>query len=114
MSTRRPALLQLTQRAVAHVKVLLSSRDKPALGVRVSLKTKGCSGLAYKLEYVDVERAGDEMVEDQGIKLFIDPKAILFLVGTTMDYVDDPIAPGFQFKNPNEKGRCGCGESFHV
>ena len=110
----RPPLIQLTPGAVDHVKALLAAREKPSLGVRVSLKTKGCSGLAYTLEYVDAPQAGDEKVEADGVVLFVDPKAILFLVGTVMDYVEDPFAPGFQFKNPNEKGRCGCGESFHV
>jgi iron-sulfur cluster assembly protein len=114
MSRPRPPLLTLTENAAAQVKSLLSQREKPALGVRVSLKTKGCSGLAYGMEYVDTARPEDESVSCFDVVVFIDPQATLFLVGTTMDYVDDPLAPGFQFINPNEKGRCGCGESFHV
>ena len=114
MTKPRPPFLTLTPRAAQQVKVLMTQRDKPALGVRISLKTKGCSGLAYAMEYVDTPRPEDEKIDTLDVTLFIDPKATLFLLGTTMDYVDDPLSPGFQFVNPNEKGRCGCGESFHV
>ena len=93
---------------------LLASRDKPAAGVRVGIRTKGCSGLSYTLEYADEKGAHDEVVEEKGVTVFIDPKATLFIIGTQMDYVADKLQSGFVFTNPNEKGRCGCGESFHV
>lgn len=114
MPTSPPPIVTLTSAAALHIKDLLAQREKPALGVRVTLKTKGCSGLAYALEYVDQVNPADERIESQGVVLFVDAKAILFLVGTTMDYRDDPLSPGFDFINPNEKGRCGCGESFHA
>ena len=110
----KPAILTLTPKAAVHIKRLLKERHKPSLGVRVSLKTKGCSGMAYHLEYVDAVKPGDEFVKDQDVTLFIDPAAVLFLIGTHMDFDDDPLAPGFKFINPNEKGQCGCGQSFHV
>lgn len=78
------------------------------------MKTRGCSGLQYTLEYVDEINEHDERVDDQDITVLIDPKAVLFVVGTIMDYVGDEVQSGFIFKNPNEKGKCGCGESFHV
>ena len=108
------ALMTLTEEAVIRVQALMDARATHAAGVRISLKTKGCSGLAYSLEYVDTPRPEDEMVEVQGIHIYIDPKAVMFLIGTEMDYQDDLVKSGFLFRNPNEKGRCGCGESFHV
>jgi iron-sulfur cluster assembly protein len=99
---------------VSQIGVLLGQRAKPALGVRLSLRTKGCSGMAYALTYVDEVPPKDEVIEQGGVRLYVDPAAVLFVIGTEMDYNDDPIAPGFVFKNPNEKARCGCGQSFHV
>ena len=110
----KPAVLTITDAAAAHISHLLQERDKPAKGVRISLKTKGCSGMAYALEYVDTITAGDEHVHDKGVDVYIDPQAVLFLIGTHMDFENDPLQPGFKFINPNEKGRCGCGQSFHV
>lgn len=108
------AVLTLTEKAALRVKALLDKRGKPAAGVRIGLKTKGCSGMAYALNYVDTPVAGDECLSAHGVTVFIDPAAVLFLIGSEMDYNDDPITPGFVFNNPNEKGRCGCGQSFHV
>lgn len=96
------------------MKELMHERGKPSLGVRVSLKTKGCSGMAYALAYVDEPTPGDEKIVEDGVTVYVDPAAVLFLIGSQMDYNDDPITPGFVFTNPNEKGRCGCGQSFHV
>jgi len=106
--------MTLTPAAAERVKELMTARGKPAVGVRISLKTKGCSGLSYALAYVDVPYDADEKIEDQEVCVYIDPKAVMFLLGTQMDYMDDGVKSGFLFRNPNEKGRCGCGESFHV
>jgi len=110
----RPPLFKLTEAAAVQVGKLLLAREKPAAGVRIGLRTKGCSGLSYTLEYVDVMNPLDETVSDHGVTIYIDPKAVMFLIGTTMDFVEDELQSGFVFENPNEKGRCGCGESFHV
>ncbi|MBN9412677.1 MAG: iron-sulfur cluster assembly accessory protein [Candidatus Paracaedimonas acanthamoebae] len=110
----KPPVLQVTDAAVERVKTLLSARGKPSLGIRIGIRTKGCNGLSYTLEYADEKNSLDEIVEAKGIKVLIDPKALLFLLGTEMDFVQDQVQSGFIFKNPNEKGRCGCGDSFHV
>ncbi len=107
-------MITLTSEAVSQVKALLESRDKPSEGIRIGVKTKGCSGLSYTLEFVDEIQIADEKVKVEDLNIFIDPKATLFLIGTKMDYIEDDLQSGFQFTNPNEKGRCGCGESFHV
>ncbi len=110
----RPAAIKLTEAAAAQIKALLAQRGKESLGVRVGVRNAGCSGLAYTLEYVDEADPFDELVEEKGVTVLIDPKAIMFLLGTEMDYVEEKLKSGFTFTNPNEKGRCGCGESFHV
>jgi iron-sulfur cluster assembly protein len=110
----RPAAINLTPAAVERVKSLLEKRGKPAAGIRIGVKTKGCSGLSYTLEFADEKGAMDEVVQQDGVTVLIDPKATLFVLGTEMDYVEEKLQSGFVFKNPNEKGRCGCGESFHV
>ncbi len=110
----RPQLMTVTDAALSRVKELLEQRGKPTAGVRIGVRTKGCSGLSYTLEYADEKGPKDEVVEMQGVTLLVDPKATLFLIGTEMDYVEEKMKAGFVFKNPNEKGRCGCGESFHV
>jgi iron-sulfur cluster assembly protein len=110
----RPPAITVTQAAIARVRELLAKRGKPSLGVRVGVRTRGCSGLSYTLEYVDQANPGDEGVQAEDVKTFIDPKASMFLFGTEMDFVEEKLQSGFVFRNPNEKGRCGCGESFHV
>jgi iron-sulfur cluster assembly protein len=110
----RPPIVSISKAALERLKSLLSSRGKPSLGVRIGVKTKGCSGNAYTLEFSDVHQSTDEVIQEEGITIFIDPKAILYIIGTQMDYVEEKLQSGFVFKNPNEKGRCGCGESFHV
>lgn len=110
----RPSAIKLTAPAVERVKSLLASRGKPSAGIRIGVKTKGCSGLSYTLEFADAKGAMDEVVEQDGVTILIDPKATLFVLGTEMDYVEEKLQSGFVFRNPNEKGRCGCGESFHV
>ena len=109
-----PAMISLTDNAVDRINALMTKRDEPAAGLRISVRTAGCSGLSYTLEYADEKQPHDEVVELEGVTLFIDPKATMFVIGTEMDYVEDDLQSGFVFTNPNEKGRCGCGESFHV
>lgn len=110
----RPTPLHITAAAHQRLEMLLKQRGKPSAGIRIGVRTKGCSGLSYTLEYADEKGAFDEVVEVEGITVLIDPKAILFILGTEMDYVEEQMQSGFVFKNPNEKGRCGCGKSFHV
>jgi len=108
------ATLSVTEAAAEQVRRLLDKRANPALGVRVGVRTAGCSGLSYTLEYAEERSEFDEVVEDQGVTIFIDPKAVMFLIGSEMDFVENNLSSGFVFSNPNEKGKCGCGESFHV
>ena len=107
-------VVQLTDAAAERVKALLAKRGKPSVGVRVGIRTKGCSGLSYTIEYADEKGKFDEVVNDKGVTVLIDPKAVMFLIGTQMDYIEEKLKSGFTFVNPNEKARCGCGESFHV
>ncbi|MDP7539591.1 MAG: iron-sulfur cluster assembly accessory protein, partial [Alphaproteobacteria bacterium] len=89
-------------------------RGKESAGIRVGVRNAGCSGLAYTLEYADSIENFEEVVVDKGVTVIIDPKAVMFLIGSEMDYVEETLSSGFTFNNPNEKGKCGCGESFHV
>lgn len=107
-------LITLTDAAADRVKQLIAKSDEPVLGLRVGVSTKGCSGMSYVVEYAKEQRKLEDVVEDKGVKIFIDPTAVMFLLGSEMDYVEDKFQSGFVFSNPNEKGRCGCGESFHV
>ena len=106
--------MTLTEAAADRIRALLANRGKPAVGIRVGVRSRGCSGLTYTLEYADEKAKLDEVVQDKGVTVLIDPKASMFIIGTEMDYVEDKLQSGFTFRNPNEKGRCGCGESFHV
>jgi len=108
------AIMQITDAAAARVAELLAGRGKPSAGIRIGVRARGCSGMTYTLEFADAIQPTDEVVTDKGVTVLIDPKATLFLLGTVMDFVSDKLQSGFTFKNPNEKGRCGCGESFHV
>ncbi|OIQ94558.1 iron-binding protein IscA [mine drainage metagenome] len=114
MSQDRPAPITLTAAAARQITSLLERRGKPSAGIRIGVRSKGCSGLSYSLEYADDLSALDEVVRQHGVTVLIDPKAGMFIFGTEMDYVEDKLQGGFVFRNPNEKGRCGCGESFHV
>lgn len=108
------SILTLTDSAAQRVKALIAKSDKPVEGLRVGLRTRGCSGMSYFVEYAEAKKKFEEVVEDKGVKVFIDPAAVMFLVGSEMDYVEDKLQSGFVFTNPNEKSRCGCGESFSV
>ena len=113
MRARKQALA-VTDAAAQQIQVLLAKRGKPSAGIRVGVRARGCSGLSYTLEYADEKGKFDEVVEDKGVTILVDPKAVMFILGTEMDYVEETLHSGFTFRNPNEKGRCGCGESFHV
>jgi len=106
--------ITLTDAAAERVKAMLDKRGKPSVGVRIGVRTKGCSGMSYTLEFADEKSQFDEVVEQKGVTVLIDPKASMFVFGTEMDWVEEKMQSGFVFRNPNEKGRCGCGESFHV
>jgi iron-sulfur cluster assembly protein len=110
----RKQAMSVTEAAVERIHALLAARGKPAVGVRVGVRARGCSGLTYTIEYADEKGKFDEVVEANGVTILVDPKAVMFIIGTEMDYVEEKLQSGFVFRNPNEKGRCGCGESFHV
>jgi iron-sulfur cluster assembly protein len=103
----------LTEAAAQRVRKYLAKRGK-GVGVRLGVKTTGCSGLAYKLEYVDEIAPEDVVFEGRGVKVLVDPKSLSYLDGTELDYVREGLNEGFKFNNPNERDRCGCGESFRV
>ncbi|MDX1923633.1 MAG: iron-sulfur cluster assembly accessory protein [Rickettsiaceae bacterium] len=100
--------------ASKRIKQLLAQRGSKSFGIRVGVKSGGCSGLTYTIEYADESRPFEEIISQDDIKVLVDPKAIMYLIGTEMDFVEEKFKSGFIFKNPNEKGRCGCGESFSV
>ena len=107
-------IIKLSDNAANRIKEIMSSAEKDALGVRVSVKSGGCAGMSYVMEYSKEANPHDEVIEDKGVKVFIDPKAIIYLLGTEMDYKQEKFSSQFIFKNPNETERCGCGESFKV
>jgi iron-sulfur cluster assembly protein len=108
-----PPLMQLTAAAAERLSALYAGGEAGKL-LRIAVSTKGCSGMSYEMSWVDAATPQDEVVTDRGLTVLVDRKASLFLIGTTMDYKTDKLTAGFTFENPNEKGRCGCGESFHV
>jgi iron-sulfur cluster assembly protein len=105
--------ITLTERAATHVQNYLAKRGK-GLGVRFGVRTTGCSGMAYKLEFVDAANEEDQAFESNGVKVFVDPKSLVYIDGTELDFVREGLNEGFKFNNPNEKDKCGCGESFNV
>jgi len=108
-----PPLMQLSDSAVERLQKLYA-KGQAGKKLRIGVSTKGCSGMSYDLTWVDEAGPGDEVVTDKGVTVLVERKATLFLIGTTMDYQSTTLSSGFTFINPNEKGRCGCGESFHV
>jgi iron-sulfur cluster assembly protein len=110
----RPAALNLTPAAEARIAALMAKAPDGAIGVKLSTPRRGCSGLAYSVDYVSDAKPFDERIDTPGGTLFIDGGSILYLVGSKMDWVEDDFAAGFTFENPNAKGACGCGESFTV
>ena len=105
--------ITLTERAAKHVRGSLEKRGK-GIGIRLGVKTAGCSGLAYKLEFVDNPPESEHAYENHGVKVFVDAKSLVYLKGTTLDFVKEGLNEGFKFVNPNVTGECGCGESFQV
>ncbi len=114
MNVQPRQLITLTDAAAQRVKALVAGSAEPVLGLRVAISTKGCSGLSYVFEYAKEKRPLEEEIEVKGVRVFVDPMATMYLVGAEMDYVEDKLRSGFVFNNPNEKSRCGCGESFSV
>jgi iron-sulfur cluster assembly protein len=107
-------IMSLTDAAAARIQEIIEDSDKPVTGVRVGVKNAGCAGMAYTLTYVSEAVPGDDHVEEKGVHVFIEPKATLFLLGTVMDFEESMLASGFTFKNPNQTGECGCGESVQL
>lgn len=109
-----PKAITLTERAAARVKHIMAKSETPMLGVRLGVKNGGCAGMEYTMDYAEQQLPLDEMVEDKGVTIFIEAKAVLFLLGTEMDYEEGLLSSGFTFNNPNQTDACGCGESVTI
>ena len=107
-------IIKLTDNAALRIKEIILKDESKSLGVRVGVKSGGCAGMSYVMEYAKESKPNDELIEDKGVKVFVDPGAIMYLLGTEMDYKKEKFSSSFVFKNPNETERCGCGESFKV
>jgi iron-sulfur cluster assembly protein len=110
----RPQVMRLTEAAASRIKSVMAQAGQPVAGVRVGVKNGGCAGMEYTMEYADAVNPTDEVVEDKGVKILIDPKAVLFLLGTEMDYKTEKLSAQFVFNNPNQTSACGCGESVQL
>ena len=107
-------IISLSENAAKRIKEIISVAEKNSLGVRIGVKSGGCAGMSYVMEYTKETNPNDEVIEDKGVKVFIDSAAVMYLLGTEMDYKKDDFSSSFIFKNPNETERCGCGESFKI
>ena len=107
-------VIKLSDNAAIRIKEIMSKADNKTIGVRVGVKSGGCAGMSYAMEYAKEAKKNEEIIEEKGVKVFIDANAIMYLLGTEMDYKTDKFSSQFVFKNPNETERCGCGESFKV
>jgi iron-sulfur cluster assembly protein len=107
-------VLTLSDAAACRVQEIIDKAERPIAGVRVGVKNGGCAGMSYTMEYAEAQKPGEDVVEDKGVKVFVDPKAVLFLLGTEMDYQTTKLASQFVFKNPNQTSACGCGESVAI
>jgi iron-sulfur cluster assembly protein len=107
-------IMSLTDAAAERINEIIEDSDKPVIGVRVGVKNAGCAGMAYTLDYVAEPIKGDDHVSDKGVEVYIEPKATMFLLGTVMDFEQSKMSSGFTFKNPNQTGECGCGESVQL
>jgi iron-sulfur cluster assembly protein len=110
----RPQVIKLTDAAAERIKYVMANAAEPVVGVRVGVRNGGCAGMAYTMEYAKSVEKADEVVEDKGVRVLIDPKAVLFLIGTEMDYKSDKLSAQFVFNNPNQTSACGCGESVKL
>ena len=110
----RPQVMRLTEAAALRIKDAMARADKPIAGIRVGVKNGGCAGMEYTMEYAEAIGPHDEVVEDKGVKILIDPKAVLFLLGTEMDFKTEKLSAQFVFNNPNQTSACGCGESVQL
>jgi iron-sulfur cluster assembly protein len=110
----RPKLMRLSDAAAGRIRDIIAAAERPIAGIRVGVKNGGCAGMSYTMEYAEAPDPRDEVVEDKGVRLLIDPKAVLFLIGTEMDYRIDKLSAGFVFNNPNQTSACGCGESVAI
>ena len=110
----RPQIMKLTDAAAARVKEIMSNADKPVVGLRIGVKNGGCAGMEYTMEWAEDQKPFDEVVEDKGVKVLIDAKAMMFLLGTEMDFQQSVLKSGFVFNNPNQVSACGCGESVQL
>ena len=113
-SKSRFKVMTLTDAAAARVNEIIAGSDKPIAGLRVGVRNGGCAGMSYTMEFAESANPLDEVIEDKGVKVLIDPKAVLFLLGARMDYRTDKLSSGFVFENPNETSACGCGESVAI
>ena len=107
-------VLKLSTNAAERIKEIMSKSEDKAIGVRVGVKSGGCAGMSYVMEYAKELNPNDEVIEDKGVKVFVDPAAVMYLLGTEMDYKHEELTSSFVFNNPNETERCGCGESFKI
>ena len=107
-------IIKLSDNAATRIKEIMSNAKENSIGVRVGVKSGGCAGMSYIMEYTNKVNPNDEVIEDKGVKVFIDPTAVMYLLGTEIDYKKEEFASTFVVKNPNETERCGCGESFKV
>ena len=110
----RPQVMRLTDAAADRIKAVMAKAERPIAAVRVGVKNGGCAGMSYTMEYAEKVNPLDEVVEDKGVRILIDPKAVLFLLGTEMDFKVDRLSSGFVFNNPNQTSACGCGESVAI
>lgn len=107
-------VMSLTDAAAERIKGIMADAERPIAGLRVGVKNGGCAGMSYTMEYAEERKAGEDMIEDKGVRVFIDPKAVLFLLGTQMDFQTTKLSSQFVFNNPNQTSACGCGESVAI
>ena len=110
----RPQVMHLTEAAATRIRDIMAKAEKPIVGVRVGVRNGGCAGMAYTMDFAEAQAPFDEVIEDKGVRILVDPKAVMFLLGTEMDYKTEKLASQFVFNNPNQTSACGCGESVEL
>ena len=113
-SRPRPQVMRLTEAAATRIRDIMAKAERPVVGVRVGVRNGGCAGMAYTMEFAEAQTPLDEVIEDKGVRILVDPKAVLFLLGTEMDYKTEKLSAQFVFNNPNQTAACGCGESVQI